>query len=228
MTLITLILFIFIHLFANQAKVLGWLWHGRFLSFASGISFAYVFVDLLPKLQTGQPILKEAFHGVIPYLDHHSYVIALFGLLFFFWIQSRQNTRFSFLGTMIGYGLFNFLIGASLADENNPDIQPLFLFTIAIGLHYFVNDHNLRKRDEKLYEAYGRWFLSSILAIGWAVGYFFDIPDALVALIVAFVSGGILMNVFHYEFPKEGKGNVLPFSIGALAYCFLILLLGSK
>src|ERR1700722_18935350 len=86
-----------IHLFANKAKVLGWVWHGRFLSFAAGISFAYVFVDLLPRLEKGQQVLKQTF-AVIPYLDRHAYLIALLGVLFFYGLhsQSKKNEKRSF------------------------------------------------------------------------------------------------------------------------------------
>ena len=59
--LIALIVLAAIHVFANRAKVLGWIWRGKFLSFASGISLAYVFVDLLPTLEKGGPVLKQTF-----------------------------------------------------------------------------------------------------------------------------------------------------------------------
>lgn len=43
--LLSLFILAAIHLFANRSKVLGWIWHGPFLSFSSGVSLAYVFVD---------------------------------------------------------------------------------------------------------------------------------------------------------------------------------------
>ena len=99
-----------IHLFANKTKILGWIWHGRFLSFAAGISFAYVFVDLLPKLEKGQQVLKQAF-AVVPYLDRHAYVIALLGVLFFYGLhsQSKKKSALSFWLSTSGYVIFNFL-----------------------------------------------------------------------------------------------------------------------
>lgn len=219
-----LMVFVAIHLFANQTSVLGWIWHARFLSFAGGVSLAYVFVDLLPTLEKGQPILKQVIDPVIPYLDRHSYVIALLGLLFFYGLQgtSGSSSR-SFWASITGYFLFNFFIGASLSDANNPDIQPLLLFGIAIGLHYFVYDHNLREDYLELYDRYGRWLLALGLIAGWIFGFYFDIPEALINLVVAFVAGGVLLNVMRYELPKRQKGTYIYFLAGSLIYTYILL-----
>lgn len=221
---LTLIIFVFIHLYANKANVLGWVWHARFLSFAAGISFAYVFIDLLPTLEKGQPILKQAIDPLVPYLDRHSYLIALIGFLFFYGIQgvksSKSRTFYSSIG---GFTLFNFFIGASLSDVNNPDIQPLILFSIAIGLHYFIHDHNTREIDAELYDQVGRWILVLALIIGWLVGFYFTIPETIIDLVVAFLAGGVLLNVMHYELPKREPGTYKFFLLGSLLYTFILL-----
>jgi hypothetical protein len=199
--------------------VLGWLWHGRFLSFAAGISFAYVFVDLLPALEKGQPVLKRAFGELIPYFDRHAYLIALFGLLFYYGIQRKAEAKKSerfWLG-ISGYLLFNFFVGASLSDSSNPDIQPLTLFTIAMGMHYFVRDHQAKG---------GRWWLVSALVLGYGVGTITHIPDAVVAIAVSFLAGGILLNVLHYELPEKKQASYYPFVIGALLYTALLITVG--
>ncbi|HEY5236477.1 MAG TPA: hypothetical protein VIJ14_09890, partial [Rhabdochlamydiaceae bacterium] len=120
-----------IHLFANRAKVLGWVWHGQFLSFAAGISLSYVFVDLLPALERGSPVLKQAFGDLLPFLELHTYLIALLGILFYYGVESAQSKLNNSWVPISGYLLFNFLVGAGLSDSSNPEIQPLTLFTIA-------------------------------------------------------------------------------------------------
>jgi hypothetical protein len=219
-----LVIFIFIHLFANQAHVLGWLWHARFLSFAGGVSFAYVFIDLLPTLEKGQPLLKQVIDPVIPYLDRHSYLIALLGVLFFYGLQGAKGPTYrSFFASIGGFSLFNFFVGASLSDENNPDIQPLALFSIAMGLHYFVHDHNLREGQEVLYDKYGRWILSIALILGWLLGFFVKIPVPIINMVIAFVAGGVLLNVMRYELPKREPGTYKYFLFGALLYTTILL-----
>lgn len=228
LSLYVLVIFVAIHLFANQAYALGWVWHLRFLSFASGVSFAYVFIDLLPTLEKGAPILKQVIDPVIPYLDRHSYLIALLGLLFFYGLQGpAEKSIRTFWASMGGYFLFNFFIGASLSDVNNPDIQPLLLFAVAIGLHYFVHDHNLREDHVDLYDHYGRWFLSLALILGWLTGFFIKIPEAIINLVVAFIAGGVLLNVMRYELPKREKGTYIYFLSGALIYAAILLQLNA-
>ena len=208
-----------IHLFANRAKVLGWVWHGQFLSFASGISLSYIFVDLLPALARGEPVLKRTFGDVLPFLELHTYLIALLGILFYYGIQSARFSGKNSWLKISGYLLFNFFVGASLSDSSNPEIQPLALFTIAIGMHYFVRDHlaNITKTPSVL----GALIL--ILFAGYLVGYLTKIPDAVSAIGISFVAGGILLNVFHYELPKKEKGGYLWFVFGALLYTAMLL-----
>lgn len=212
-----------VHLYANKAKVLGWVWHGRFLSFAAGLSFAYVFVDLLPALEKGQPILKQTFGDIIPYFDRHAYLIALLGLLFYYGLQRTSLKSGKFWPTFSGYLLFNFFVGASLSDSTNPDIQPLALFTVAIGMHYFVRDHQVRIASKALFVHRGRWWLVAALVLGYVVGCMTHIPDALVAIAVSFLAGGVILNVLHYELPEKKQSSYLPFIFGALFYTALLI-----
>lgn len=225
-SLFSLLVLAAIHLFANQGKILGWIWHGRFLSFASGISFAYVFVDLLPTLEKGQPALEKTFGEIIPYLDLHTYVIALFGVLFYYGIHTQANTKRNFWTSIFGYLFFNFLVGASLSDTTNPEIQPIVLFTIAMGMHYFIQDHNTTVDDLELYRKQVRWWLVAALFIGYFVGSFTDIPDAIVAIGVSFISGGVILNALRYELPKREQVGYLYFVCGAFAYTLILLRVG--
>lgn len=222
---IALVTLAIIHLFANKAKALGWIWHGRFIAFAAGISFAYVFVDLLPALEKGQPVLKRAFGELIPYFDRHTYVIALFGVLFYYGLhtQSENGGARNFWLSVSGYILFNFFVGASLSDANNPEIQPIMLFTIAVGMHYLVADRNAGRADMSLYEHSARWLLIAALFIGFAVGMATHIPDTFVVLAVSFLAGGILLNTLKYELPKRERGGFLFFVFGSLLYTGILL-----
>ena len=228
--LISLVVLALIHLYANQAKVLGWLWHGRFLSFASGLSFAYVFVDLLPALEKGQPALKRLFGETIPYFDRHTYLIALIGVLFYYGIHTRfrAQTKSSFWVTLVGYTLFNFLVGASLSDSSNPEIQPIILFTIAIGGHYFVRDHFAGADHAQLFERQGRWWLVLALFAGYFIGRLTHIPDPVSAILMSFLAGGIILNALGYELPKREESGYIFFVIGALLYTAILIGVGES
>lgn len=211
-----------IHLFANRPKILGWVWHGQFLSFASGISLSYVFVDLLPALEKGEPVLKRTLEPIIPYLELHTYLIALLGILFYYGVQSRKSAQEHRWLSISGYLLFNFLIGASLSDTSNPEIQPLALFTIAIGLHYFIRDH-VAKISQKPFNLF---LLIFMLFAGYFIGYFTKIPDPVAAIGISFVAGGVLLNTFQCELPKQETKGYVWFVCGALLYTAILLTLG--
>lgn len=217
-----------IHLFANQERF-AWIWKGPFLSFAAGISFAYVFVGLLPSLAQGQSALKSVFGDIIPYFDRHTYLIALFGVLFFYALHTHAeaNPRRGFWYGLWGYLLFNFFLGATLSDSNDPEIQPVILFTFAMGMHYFVRDHHATETDPTLWRQKARWFLVLALFAGYIVGHLTHIPDAVVAVMVSFVGGGVLLNALRYELPKQDYRGYLYFIVGALFYTAILTGLGT-
>lgn len=217
-----------IHILANERKINEWVWQGPFLSVAAGISFAYVFVGLLPKLAKGQPILKTALDPYIPYLDKHTYVIALIGFLVFYGMHTKPPTRSWARSTLAigGYLLFNFIVGATLSDAMDPDIQPLALFTTAMGMHYFIRDHNLAIDQQLIYNAYMRWLLVAALFAGYVMGILIDIPTPVVTIAVSFLAGGVFLNILRYELPKREQVGYACFVFGAAAYTILLLSTG--
>lgn len=222
-----LLILALIHLFASIAKFPG-RWHERFLSFAAGLSFAYVFIDLLPTLEQGQPILRKTFEQVIPYFDRHTYVIALLGVLFYYGLHtSSPSAKRNFWLSMGGYLLFNVIVGASLSDDNNPDIKPLSLFTIAMGMHYFVSDHNACAENPDLYQSQARWLLVLSLFLGYFMGDWINISQAVIVILVSFLAGGMVLNALRYELPKREQVGYLFFVSGALIYSTIILKIGS-
>ena len=117
-------------------------------------------------------------------------------------------------------------MGASLSDSTDPELQPLLLFTIAMGLHYFVRDHAETPEAQLRFYRSTRWYLVGALLFGYAFGYLTRIPDAAVALAVSFVSGGVLLNVLRYELPKQEKTGYAYFVLGATIYSITLLSLG--
>ena len=219
---IALIFLAIIHWIASKKKLTQWFNHKKFLSMASGISLAYVFIELLPEIEYGNLILKRSIGEILPFLEHNTYIIALLGILFYYGVSTKKMiAKYNWLHVS-GYMFFNFLIGASLADSSDPNIQPLFLYTIAIGLHYFIRDHlSDIYRSPKIL-----WSLISSLFVGYYLSSYYDIPDAVTAIGVSFSAGGILLNVFHYELPDKDNKGYRWFLTGALFYTVLILCLG--
>lgn len=197
-----------------------------FFSFSAGISVAYVFLDLLPKLGKGQ-IAWMAANPNLPFLEKHVYFLALLGLLFFYGIEeySHRKKEKAFEVTLSAYFLFNFLIGYALSSPTNPEIRPLVLFVIAIALHLWTKDEALQMKDKIKFKK-ERFFLPLALFLGWIFGKMVQVSIESLALMVAFIGGGMMINVFHYELPSRGR--FLPFMLGSLIYAFFLLFLGNK
>lgn len=219
-------LFALVHLWAEKARKLDMISHGRLLSAGGGIAIAYVFVDLLPKLSQSDLIVTKALDGIFPYFEKHVYVLALLGFLLFFFINQSTSIwkkKTSFWCSLASYSLFNFLVGYAVVDKDNPEVQPLVLFTIAIGLHYFVNDYSLSESYGKMYRQTGKWILIASLYLGWLAGIWFILPEAGVALVSAFIGGGVIMNVTRHELPQENPHSLGAFLLATAFYTVILL-----
>jgi zinc transporter ZupT len=120
------------------------------------------------------------------------------------------------------FAIYNALIGRLLGHEQGLD---LLTYTVAIGLHFLVNDVGLREIHGELYRRVGRWLLAGAILLGAAVGVVTEIREALFATVFAFVAGGIVLNVIKEELPEERASRFLPFAVGAVGYAIVLLLI---
>ena len=153
------------------------------LSFASGMSVSYVFLDLLPDLSQRQATIDAL--GILTLLDRHVYVLALVGLVIAFWVEtasreSRRQRRRSGEPDQTGPAVYwlsiasfvvqNGAIGYAVGSPGDQAVEPMWLFAVALGLHFLVNDHALVEHHGDRYQSQGRWWLVGALLVGWAFG----------------------------------------------------------
>jgi hypothetical protein len=229
-SLIVIFIFALVHLFANRAQLLSPNFHSRFLSFGSGVAIAYVFIDLLPKLSKHDVAIKEAFKNIFPFLEKHVYIMALIGFLLFFIVDRSKdllsNESTYYYLSLGSYALFNFLVGYAVVDKDNPEVRPLVLFAFAMALHYFMNDYSLYEAHGNEYNLYAKWFLISCLILGWLTGFMFELSTTAVALISAFIGGGVIMNITRHELPSDNPNNLRMFLASAAFYTSILLMIG--
>ena len=221
-----ILFFCLIHYASSKVSLLQYFAKSRFLSFGSGIALSYVFIDLLPKLGQSDLYVQNALRGIIPYMEHHVFVAALCGFMLFYAVdkapeRGKRNCKFYF--SIVSYALFNFFIGYSVSDPFDPEVQPLVLFCLAIGLHYFTNDFTLNESFGELYRKNGKTVLLASILLGYTVGLFFELSKTAVALLGAFIGGGVIMNVIRHELPKEKPNSFCTFVCGAFMYTVLLL-----
>lgn len=224
-----------VHLFAGRLAFLDRVPRSRWLSFGGGVSVAYVFVHLLPELGEHQ----EAFEGVGPvaaFVDRHVYLIALVGFGTFYGLErlahrSRDSERGDgsirplpgvdnpvFWVHIGSFALYNAVIGYLLVRG-----ESLLFFAVAMALHFLVNDFGLRDHHAEVYDHAGRWVLSVSIVVGWLVGVVTAIPTLTVGVLLAFLGGGIVLNVIKEELPAERESRFWAFAAGAAGYAALLL-----
>lgn len=232
------LVFVAIHLFAGRLKFLAGLPRSRWLSAAGGVSVAYVFLHLLPELGEGQEVLAEAARGVVGFAEHHVYLIALAGLVAFYGLdrlalvsrrRERSGQREDATGAGVfwlhiaSFALYNLLIGYLLLHREGEGLRSLLFFALAMALHFLVNDHGLREHHKGRYERTGRWLLCAAVAGGWLLGLAAEIPRAAIAVLVAFLAGGVILNVMKEELPEERESRFSAFVLGVGVYAALLL-----
>jgi hypothetical protein len=208
-------------------------------SLLGGVAVAYLFLDLLPHVAEGQGALDDAIGDAVPAVDRHAYLLALVGLIVFYGIEiaSRSSRRRSgptggdrteletFVASIVAFAAYNAVVGyvvhRSFSDRGG---APLALFTLALGAHLVVNDASLRDHHKERYHDVGRWILAAAVLFGWAVASVGDVPDPVLATVIAFLAGGLVLNVLKEELPSEREGRFIPFLAGA-AGCGIVLAL---
>jgi len=212
----------------------------RFLSVAGGISVAYVFLHLLPELGVFQDELQGEIEGTAwRFLEHHIYLVAMFGLVFFYGLEQmvksskrrhknsgERNSKDGVFWIHIGsFTLYNALIGYLLVREEYESAWGMLFFFIAMGVHFITNDKGLRATHKEDYDKYGRWLLTFAILIGWGIGVVMEVNDLIISFLTALLAGGVILNVLKEELPEERESSFSAFCIGIVGYSILLLLL---
>lgn len=225
------------HIFAKNMRFIKMIPRSRFLSLGGGVSVAYVFIHILPELNEHQEIFEDAGF-LFAYLEHHAYVLALLGLVIFYALEriakksqkknqqdtgNNQPKKGAFWLHISFFSFYNGLIGYLLIHRDSEGLLNLILYVIAMALHFIVVDYGLRTHHKDTYNRIGRWILALSVLIGWGIGVITEIPQAALALLFAFLSGGIVLNVLKEELPEDRESSSWAFSIGAIGYVALLL-----
>lgn len=219
-----------VHLLAGGIRFLDVVPRSAWLSVAGGISVAYVMVHLLPELGAGQEAVDEGIPG-LEFLEDHVYLMALLGLGLFYWVElatrpsasSAPNQRFWF--SIGSFAVLNALVGYLVVHRQDETPEGLVIFSVAMGLHFVVNDHALRERHENVYDTVGRWVLVGAIALGWVAAELTEISEAALGLLVAFIGGGVILNVMKEELPADRQSRFWAFALGAAGYAALLQLI---
>ncbi len=226
-----------VHVFAGKLRFLEGIPRSRWLSLAGGISVAYVFARLLPELADAQERLGETAGGFFARLEDHAYLLALSGLALFYGVErvtvrSRDTRREregrdaagerAFWLSIGSFALYTGLIGYALEDEADAGVRTLVLFATAMALHFVVNDFGLREHHKGAYGRLGRWLLAAAVLLGWLLSLVAELPETALVAVLAFLAGGVVLNVLKEELPERRRSRFWAFALGAAGYAALL------
>ena len=241
-----------VHLSAGRFRLDQRVPRSRWLSFAGGVSVAYVFIHMLPEIDESARTLEH--HGeTFAFADQYGYLLALFGFVVFYGLErlvrrgpagtGPADTGFAgtgpadtgssstgFVDTEVADRLFWIHLG-SFAIYNamigylvlDRELGGLPAYVVAMGLHFIVIDAGLRHHHGGTYDRWGRWVLAAAVAVGFAFGFVLDDVEVFFAVFVPFLSGGVVLNVLKDELPADRESRFWAFATGALGYAVLLL-----
>jgi hypothetical protein len=215
------------------------------ISFAAGMAAAYVFVHVMPELHGARRAFAESLESVSVVLRYEGmaiYFLALVGFLVFYGLdhlRARLRARADEAGEaeegqagpafwihVGGFAAYVLLVTYLLVHNLEETPVSTGLFVVAMACHFLAVDHSLRDEHGAAYDRIGRYLLAGMAALGWAIGLLTSLPVFVVSLLVAFVSGAVIMNSAVMELPSEKDGRFLPFMIGGVLYGLILLPLG--
>jgi len=224
-----------------------------FVSFAAGISLAYVFIDLLPEMSgLGDELLEEA---ALPLLvpEYFVYLAALAGFILFYGLErlvrwhrpdekrSREGAdaaprredeeaeeaeeRIDYRIKLFGLAAYAALILYLMtAGIREGSEEGLVAYVIAMLFHFVATRHGLRFEFPEPYMRHGRWVMAAACLGGAALGFLAELPLGWEALFLGFLGGMLIMNTTVMELPSEKEGRFGMFALGAGLYAALLMI----
>lgn len=222
--------FALVHYFSGQLIHVRETPRSRFLSLAGGVAVAYVFLHLLPELNEYQRELEGHLEsGLFASIENHILVVSMLGLAVFYGLE-RLATQMKNRGKgnvfwihMALFVVYNFSIGYVLAESEFDTAWAMTLYFLALGIHFVTVDQGLRHHHRQQYDRRGRLWLSLAVLAGWGVGVFSALHEVTLSMIVAFLAGGIILNVMKEELPEERDSSFRAFAVGLIGYALLLL-----
>ncbi len=227
-----------LHIYAGRISWIERVPERQWLSFGAGVSLAYVFVDVLPILSAGQTVVAETTGAILKPLKHHVYLVALVGLAAFYSLEllakrsradNLEKAREDCTSPGVfwlhtgSFALYNALLGYLLREAEHHGLMACTLLFFALMLHFAVNDHALRSHHKVLYDRYGRWLLALAVIGGYLAGTGYMLSEASIAILWAFVAGGLILNVIKDELPQYRETSLSAFLAGLGGYAALLV-----
>jgi hypothetical protein len=214
---------------------------GLWKSAAGGTGVSYAFLVLLPKLADAQTALDRVTEsGMFGFLAHHSYLVALIGLVVYYGIDAavenilvspdRRTRRpavrmlvYAYAGSLSGYYFLVSYLMSKARETGYANYVSLAVFELAMLLHFLTIDHSLRLKYGGLYDRILRWVFVVASMAGWGVASTTKIPYESLALLNSLFAGALIILILREKVPGRDYVRFGPFIAGAAGYAMLLL-----
>ncbi|SEN50091.1 hypothetical protein SAMN04488134_101231 [Amphibacillus marinus] len=209
------------------------------ISFAAGVSVAYVVINLIPYLGYAQNKLNQEFDwdSTNPF-SQLIYVVVLIGFVHAYVIYKLSERPLRMLGKknpvmvssiyfwydLIFFAIYNIMIAYLVSSQSLPDQTNVWVYFVAFGLHFLSMDLGMRHHHQQKYRKVGWVVLATSVAFGGGLALIWLPPAYVVTLIKASITGEMLLNVLKFELPIDNHGNVKGFLAGTVCAAVLFLL----
>jgi hypothetical protein len=206
------------------------------ISLGAGMSVAYVFLHLMPELHEARSTFVASVSMTLRYEGKSISFLSLLGFLTFYGL-THLSARFknnvqageaglSFKLQISGFAAYIWLMSYLLVHSLAPGHGFTTMYAVAMTFHFLALDYNLRHEHAACYMRIGRFVLAGAVFLGWSIGQLYAIPHHILALLVAFISGAIIMTSTVMELSSGEDSRYLPFVCGAIIYGLILIPLG--
>jgi hypothetical protein len=207
---------------------------GNLLAGSAGISLAYVFVHMMPELSGARQTfvkwtsLPKVFDGMVVYF------LALVGFLVFFSLDRySKKARLAlaeggipdFNIKVAGFAAYVGLVSYLLVNNLENSLLASATYAVAMAVHFLTFDHGFREEPGGQYQERGHLLLAAAAPVGWVLGLLFSLPQAVLALMLGFLSGGVIVNSMIRELPNGDGDRLWPFLAGSVLYALILVTL---
>jgi zinc transporter ZupT len=205
-----------IHITSEKLKPTEDFHRYRIISFAAGISIAYLFLDLLPHT-----------YDAAERLQNFVFIFLLLGFVIFHLTEKLiyQHADKEKLAKelkevhSISFFLYHFIIGIVLCDKILTSPIEGILFFIPIALHAALSRASLSQIHGEIRESFGTKILLSLSSIlGMIFALFAPIPAVVDNILVSMIAGMLLYIIVKEFLPEKEKGRPFSFLFGLLVF----------
>jgi len=206
------------------------------ISFGAGMSAAYVFMHLMPELHEARSTFVESVSMALRFEGMAIYFLSLVGFLVFYGLNHLRDrldetteageVGLAFKVQVGGFTAYVWLMSYLLIHHLGTAPVSTTMYTLAIAFHFRALDHTLRNEHGDTYLRIGRFVLAAAAILGWISGLLFALPHHVLAPLVSFISGAIIMNSTMMELSDGKEARYLPFLSGGIIYGLILLPLG--